>query len=151
MDILLSQALWILGFLAADQLVGIGIKGLQHGLDSTSLRLLASLSENEAMEAPVLFTQALKELGFPVIGRPEAARIYASEISRQILKCELSPKDGANILWDASIRVNEPGFHDLDTFIYAASELQSRPEDREFFIREIEKEAGLWAAKLDKP
>jgi len=145
---LLLQALWVLGFLDATELIETGVKGLEIGMDSPSLRLLASLSPNEASDAPNLFSQTLKELGFSELGLPEAARVYTFEISRQIINSELSPENGAKKLWEVSIRVNDPDFNDLDTFIYAASELQSRPEDREFFIREIVKEAKTWLQKM---
>lgn len=150
MELLLAQALWVLGFLPDERLPQeIGVKGLESGLDTETLRILASLMPNEALEAHQLFENVLKEFGLPVLGRADAARVYAREISRQILSAELSPCDGANRLWDASIRVNsargnEPRFCDLDTFVYAASELESRPEDAEFFNAEIMKEANTW-------
>jgi len=39
-----------------------------------------------------------------------------------------------------------PNFHGADTFIYAASEYEDRPEDRDFFVSAIVKEAHRWAA-----
>jgi len=116
-------------------------------MDSRTLRILAGLTHDEATDATNLFKQALEELGMSEITRSDAARICASAISRQIISGDLSPQEGANKIWDASIRVNDPGFHDLDPFIYAASELQSRPQDREFFNREIVKEAESWVGK----
>lgn len=147
MDLLHAQALWVLGLLAAERLPEVGVEALEAGLDSEALCMLASLTKNEEAEAPELFAQVLKELGSHVLSRPDAARIYATVISRQILSGDLSPQAGANKLWDASIRVNDPDFHDLDTFIYAASELQSRPEDQDFFHSEIVKEAKIWAER----
>ena len=156
MELLLKQALWVLGFLPNERLPQeIGVKGLESGLDTETLRILAILMPNEASEAHQLFENILKEFGLPVLGKADAARVYASAISEQIVSAELSPCDGANRLWDASVRVNsargnEPRFHDLDTFIYAASELKSRPEDAEFFNREILKEASTWVAQTHR-
>jgi len=145
MELLLKQSLWVLGFLSDERLPQeIGVQALEAGLDTATLRILANLMPNEALEAGQLFENVLKEFGLPVMNRADAARVYARAISKQILSAELSPYDGANRLWDASIRVNDPRFHDLDTFVYAASELESRPEDAEFFTREIMKEASTW-------
>lgn len=149
MDILFAQSLWVLDLLDAAQLPDVGVKALEVGMDSRALRMLASLMQDEVDEAPKLFEEALKELSMPLLDRPNAARICAKAISMKILSGELSPQDGANRLWDVSIKVHSPNFHDLDTFIYAASEISSRPEDLEFFNREIVKEAELWAEKPD--
>lgn len=147
MDIRLAQALWTLDLLEIGYLPEVALGALEVGLDSPALRLLAGLIGNEVENAPQIFTQALKELGLPTLSQRDAARIYAIAVSKQILNGELSPQDGANKLWDASIQVNNPDFHELDTFIYAASELQSRKEDLEFFNHEILREAQAWASK----
>ncbi len=147
MDITHAQALWVLGLLASDRLPEIALNAMENGVDSPSLEILASLIGSEITEAPKLFEQVLNELGLPVLSRRDAACNYAIAVSMQILNEELSPQDGANKLWDASIRVENSDFHELDTFIYAASELQSRPEDQEFFNNEILKEARIWASR----
>lgn len=147
MDILLVQAMAVLNLLSSERMIEVGGEALEAGMDSKALRILASLIQDEVAEAPELFEQASKELCLPKLSRSAAASIYAIAISRQILNGVISPQDGANKIWDASIRVNEPTFHDLDTFIYSASEIQSRPEDKDFFNSEIIKEAELWALK----
>ncbi|WP_445369952.1 hypothetical protein ACH5Y9_25545 (plasmid) [Methylomonas sp. BW4-1] len=145
MDLLLTQALWVLGLLSDERLPEeVGVRGLEAGLDTETLRILSSLMPNESKEARRLFEKLLEEFHLPELEKANAARVYARDISKKILKNELSPCDGANRLWDASIRVNDPGFHDLDTFIYAVSELESRPDDVEFFNSEIIKEANIW-------
>ena len=145
MELNFAQALWVLDLLSADKLAEIGVKALEAGMDSSALRMLASLSPSEVDEAPQLFARALAELGLAAMSRPEAARICAAHISQQILNGETSSRDGAKKLWDVSLHVEDKGFHDLDTFIYAASEIEDRPEDRDFFDREIVKEARSWA------
>ena len=145
MELLLAQALWVLGFLSDERLPEeIGVRGLESGLDTKSLRILANLMPSDALNAHELFIDVLKESGLPLMEKADAARFYARAISRQILRAEISPYDGAKRIWDASIRVSDPRFHDLDTFVYAASELESRPEDADFFNGEIMKEASTW-------
>lgn len=150
MDIHLAQALWTLDLLAIDYLPEVACDALEAGLDSPALRMLAGMIDNEVNDAPKIFIQALKELSLPMLSRRDAACIYAIAVSKQILNGELSPQDGANKLWDVSIRVNNTDFHELDTFIYAVSELQSRPEDQDFFNCEILKEARVWVSKHDE-
>lgn len=145
MDMFFTQALWVLGLLKVEQLPKVASDALESGKDSPALRMLASLTVSEIAEAPKLFRCSLEELGFPVLSRLGAAHIYANGIAKQILSGEISPQDGANKLWDASIRMNDSDFHDFDTFIYAASELRTRPADRDFFYNEIIKEAKIWA------
>jgi len=111
--------------------------------------MLAGLTKVDISDAPELFAHALKDLGLPLLTRLAAARVYSIAISRQILKGEISPRDGANKIWDAVVLAVTDS-HDLDPFIYAASELESRPEDRDFFEAAILKEAALWAAKTDE-
>jgi len=143
----LVQALWVLGLLGAERLPEVAIDALEEGIDSPALRMLAGLVKNEIPEAATIFSRALKELGFPELSRRDAVRVYAIAVSEQILNGKISPLDGANKLWDASIRVKDPDFHELDTFIYAAGELPSRPEEQDFFDNEILKEAHIWASK----
>lgn len=133
--------------LPAHRLPEVASKALVAGADSPALRVLAGLTHNEIAEVSTIWRKAISELGLPVLGRQEAARIHATAISKQIINGDLSPEEGAKRLWDVSIRVNDPDFHDLDPFVYAASELQSRPEDRDFFSREIVREARAWASK----
>jgi hypothetical protein len=147
MDIHLANALWTLDLLAPEDLPDVALKALDKGMDSPATRALASLVGNEVDEGPAIFESALKELGVPTMNRKEAAREYAIAVSKMILFGELTPQDGANRLWEASIRVQDPDFHDLDTFVYSASELQSRPEDSDFFNLEILNEARVWALK----
>ena len=147
MDCVLAQAMWVLGLLPGERLPEVAATALEAGLDSQNLRILAGLTAVEIGDAPGLFELACRELGHPRPSRRDAAREYAIAISREILSGESTPREGASKIWDASIRVKDPSFHDLDTFIYAVSELQSRPADRDFFTEEIIKEAGVWASR----
>lgn len=66
----------------------------------------------------------------------------AVDICRAILDGSTTPYDGAHKIWRASLRVGErpPA---LDTFVYAASEWDERPEDANIFAE------GVMAAAKD--
>lgn len=147
MKLLLAQAMMILGILTTDRLPDIAIEALEAGEDSSALRILAGLMQYDITEVHKVFERVLIEMAIPMLTRSEAARMYAVDICVQIVGRQISPLEGANRIWDASIRVNDPDFHDLDTFVYAASELEDRPMDRDFFEREIVKEARSWASR----
>jgi hypothetical protein len=49
--------------------------------------------------------------------------------------------EGAKRIWQATLNAELNGFHDLDGFIYAASELEERPEDKALFEKAIIEEA----------
>ncbi|WP_374379367.1 hypothetical protein [Dongia sp.] len=150
MELRLAQAYQKLGLLPDDQLAQkVGIEGLEAGLDTETLRILAGLTPDEAWEARKYFEALLEEFGLPALSTPDAARICASEISRLILSRELTPYDGAREIWEISRRVDTPDFHDFDTFIYAASEMEDRPDHTKFFVDVILKEATCWAGFED--
>lgn len=151
MELALMQALWVLGLLPDERLSeDVGIRALEAGMDTETLRTLASLASHETQDAKTLFEKVLVEFGLRPMSPQDAARTYAKAISRQILDGQLSPAAGANKLWEASLRVNDPDFHALDPFIYCASELNSRPEDATFFDREILREASEWIENPNK-
>ncbi len=72
---------------------------------------------------------------------------YASGIARQILAQAMEPLHGATLIWNATLTYERKGYHALDSFIYAASEAQDRPEDKAFFEKAVLAEAKLWADK----
>ena len=70
-----------------------------------------------------------------------ALKLYAKEVSSQILSGSIPPLEGASLIWRAHINSEEENFHDLDGFIYAASETDDRLEDKALFDQGILKEA----------
>ena len=70
-----------------------------------------------------------------------ALKLYAKEISSRILSGSIPPVEGANLIWRAHINSEEENFHDLDGFIYAASEADDRLDDKALFEQGILKEA----------
>jgi len=140
------QARWVLGLIPADDLPDIAVKALSAGVESKSLIELAGLSGNDTDEARKLFEQALNELGCESMGKIDALRNYARIVSTSMLNLELTPLEGAKRIWQASRHSSLTDFHDLDTFIYAASELEDRPQDRALFEKAILEEAARWGA-----
>jgi hypothetical protein len=61
----------------------------------------------------------------------------AREISKEILGGTTRPYEGAKQIWEISLRLPEDHLPDLDSFVYAASEWEERPEDRHVFERGI--------------
>ena len=75
----------------------------------------------------------------------DALKRYAKAVSTSILASETPPLEGARRIWRATLCVAAHGWHDLDAFIYAVSEAERRPEDRQFFEAAIVEEARRWA------
>jgi hypothetical protein len=62
----------------------------------------------------------------------------AQEVCRAILDGSTTPYDGAHRIWDATIAVGDRvRLPELDTFIYAASEWDDRPEDANIFAEGV--------------
>ena len=136
-----AEALWTLGMLNSPSLPSVATSALTEGLDSPALRQLAGLISVEESDATQLFSRALRELARGNLSKRLAAMKYALFISSEIVSGHIEPYRGARKIWEATLRVQEDDFHDLDPFIYAASEYDSRPEDRDYFLSEIIKEA----------
>jgi len=138
------HARWSLGLIRSNDLPNIAADALSNGFESKSLVELAALSQTETDEAPKLFECAMNELGQEVMSKADALKIFARVTSASILASELTPLEGAKRIWRATVDAGVKGFHDLDPFIYAASEMEDRPEDRPFFERAILEEAKRW-------
>jgi len=143
-DLKSIQARWVLGLVPPEDLPRIATDLLCQGIESKSLVELAGLARNEG-GAPALFERALDELGCGAMEPTDALKRYAKAVSTSILASETSPLEGAKRIWRATLYEGSQGWHDLDPFIYAASEAESRPEDREFFERAIVEEARRWS------
>lgn len=143
-NINVAEAMSALGVLSSHELTQIACEALGAGFDSDSMRMLAGLTNAQESEAEQLFEKSLRELGRPVLSQDGALRIYIRFISQEIINGDLSPEEGARDIWRTLIKCNVPGFHEGDPFIYAASEMQERPEDHEFFRQAIVDEARRW-------
>ena len=144
-DLKLVYAEWLLGLVTSDDLPDIAIRAISSGIESGSILRLASLAKTESMEAVKLFDRGLMELGYKAITKVDALRIYATEVSRLILEERLSPLEGARLIWRAKLNSGNDDFHELDGFIYAASEMEERPNDKRLFEKAIFEESRRWA------
>jgi hypothetical protein len=150
-DIELTEALWVLNLLSSEVLPSIGVNALMDGIDNYPFRVLAGLSVKESDEAYDFFKQGLQEIGRGNMSVQEAIRVYARHISSKILSGTLEPIIGANQIWDAALNIHGEEFHDVDPFIYAASEYEERPLDRGLFDMAIREEAKEWVAYKSIP
>lgn len=138
-----AEVLWVLNLIEPKTLSDIAVQLLSQGVDCHSLRLLAGLTSKELTDASSLFEQVLKELKRPIMSKKNAALSYTRLISDQILQGTISPYDGARKILEVNFSLNPP-LDEVGNFIYAVSEYDERPEDRDFFISEIIKEAKRW-------
>lgn len=139
-----TLAWWALGLIESTELPAGAARGLEDGLDSASLRSLAGLERSDSHGCAGLLERAAAELGLRVPDQREAARHLATQLSKRIIQGDLDAIAGARMVAEVSRAVESPGFHDLDVFVYADSEANDRPEDREFFIQRIFSEARRW-------
>jgi hypothetical protein len=129
--------------LRGDRVEVLATSALVEGLDDPMLRQLAGRTTSSEDLPPI--AAALRELGVRFPSRVEAARTIAMAVSSGIVQGEIDPIAGAADLSVISREVG-PTFHELDPFIYAESEAESRPEDRDFFRKAIVDEAARWVS-----
>ncbi len=103
----------------------------------------------EADEARALFDRALAELDVPIPTNGEAVMRLARGTAERIINGIATPYEGVKQIWELSLRLQEEHLSDLDSFVYAASEWEDRPEDRRVFedgivaaARELVRSAG---------
>ena len=118
----------LLGRLHSDDLAGVAVEALQDGCDSPSLRILAGLTAAEVDEARVLFERALFEMNIIVPSKRNAVMRLALEIAKEILAGRTDAYVGAKKIWDLTLCAPNEDLRELDSFVYAASEWQDRPE-----------------------
>ncbi len=78
-----------------------------------------------------------------VPSKRDAVMRLARETARGIIAGTVEACVGAKQIWDLTLRVSGEDFPELDSFIYAASEWEERPEDRMALM------AGIVAASTD--
>lgn len=131
----------MLGMISPEEVIAIATDALVLGSDSPSLRELAGASTFQVDDVPRLLEQTSRELGFRELTKEEALIAISADICEQITSGEVRPYDGAKCIWRTVVGSEAPHHHELDPFIYAASELESRPADKEFFENAIREEA----------
>ena len=145
-----ARALYVLGLLQPDEISHAADLALASGLSSPSLLELAGLTRAESADASRLFAEAMAELSSQSLAPRDAAIQLATGIARDIVSQVIDPYQGAKLIWRLRNAVTEPGFHDLDPFVYATTEYEDRPEERDHFSSEIVKEAVRWTNRHDR-
>jgi hypothetical protein len=139
-------ALWALDLLRSGQVIELAVLALERSIDSRAIRHLAGLLDDSGEDLKPEFSDALRELKIGIPTRTEAARTLARFLSCELIQDRADAFETARMIGLISVAVEEDEFHDLDAFIYAESEAESRPADRGFFRELILREARKWAA-----
>lgn len=131
----------LLGLIKLEDLPRIAMNGLSNSSDSDELVQLAICNEGDIDEIERLFDALQINTSSLDMSKIQALRVFAVKIASSIIAGNIAPYDGSRLIWQASINASITGFHELDGFIYAASEMEDRPLDKDFFEQAILKEA----------
>ncbi len=126
----LAAARVALDLLTLNDMARVGVMALEEGFDSSAIRRLAAVDDRDYQKVRSMFEQVLSELDVPMPDTREAAMILVRDIARRIIEGTTSAIHGANQIWDIALLTRDDVGHELDPFIYAASEWTDRPEDR---------------------
>ena len=150
-DLETFRAMWTLGLLPTEHLPLAGVKALESGVDTESSRILAGLEKFDVREKAFELFRTIFN-AFPPLSNDKAALIFARAVAAAILTGAVEPLVGARAIWLAASRVGESrDFHDLDGFIYAASEYADRPQMGDWLSTTIESEARRLIIRLANP
>jgi len=141
-DFRLLAAKDLLDFVGPDAMPPEATRVLLEGIDSPSVRQLAGMDGADSEDLRATFRSVLRELEIEIPSRREAAILVATEVARGITQGTVLPYEGATEIWGIVVSSREH-LPELDTFIYAASEWEDRPEDHNRFA------AGIVAAARD--
>jgi hypothetical protein len=145
------EARWILGLIPPEELPDAAQTLLNCGVDGDSLFELTNSRGADSSVLTGLFKIWLSSVGRGAMSKREAMRVYTRDVSKQISQGHIEPYAGARDIWDVSLILNDTEFHEVDAFIYAASEYEDRPSDRSSFEKEIVKEASRWVERPTRP
>ena len=142
-DIKLANALWALGYLRSDDLPKIAEELKRQGNRSAALSKLAD-EPGDGPDNRMLFEKAMVELEGGSLGLRTAVLEYAYWISGLIGAGDLTPYEGAKVIWEVADRARVKGtlVEELNGFIYAASEYEDRQNDQEMIAEAIAKKAA---------
>lgn len=132
-ELRLVAAKLLLGLTSAEDLPSAAIKALESGLESPSLWSLAGLARTETDEARHFFACVLSEFDLGQMSQRDAVEILARAAAAEILDGTATPFQGAERISQLSLYLPDESHSAYDSFIYAASEWEDRPEDRPLF------------------
>lgn len=139
-----AAALWVLGFMRSDDVAGLALEAMGTSRETDAIRRIV-YGNSDPTEQLRLFGDALNEQDLARPPPTRAAHILARAICAKLLAANGSPFEAARTLALISRTVGDD-FHDFDAFIYAESEAEDRPGDRQWFAEAILNEARRWAA-----
>lgn len=138
-----AAGLWALGLICPSRLPAIAETLLAEGCDVPALRRLAA-EEPGSGSTGQWFEKAMQSLRGCAFGSARAAATYLiHRLATRIASGAAPAYLGAKAIWEISLATGEDALEEAHPFIYAASEYEDRPEDRDFFSRAIVEEARL--------
>ncbi|HEX3129811.1 MAG TPA: hypothetical protein VH394_20920 [Thermoanaerobaculia bacterium] len=133
-----ATALLKLELIGDSHLPAIAENLLIKGFDTKSLRRLAVEVPPSSVNLFRLFEEANVALrGDQFSTKQDAASWLVLDIASRIVEGSLEPYRGAKIIWIISLVEGVAVRQEAGPFIYAASEYEERPEDRQFFVDAI--------------
>jgi len=134
-DIAAAQV--VLDLCSYEGLVDSALSAIEVGYDVPSLYVLAALSGKETVDSKEVFLRVMRELGMSLPSKHAAVLTLSQALARDILSGTITPEIGARKIWDLTLRAPTEQISGLDTFVYAASEWDERPEDCAMFEKGV--------------
>ena len=134
----------MLGLIQADDVADLALEAFGTSRESDAIRKMVYGIHDPADQLR-LFGDALSEQHVLLPSRVRAAHIVARAVCRKLIDDSGDPFGAARTLGVISRTVGDH-FHDFDAFIYAESEAEDRPGDRQWFASTIMAEARRWTA-----
>lgn len=146
MDIKFIRASSLLGQLDCHDIINIAQSHLVDPVDANILEIaLCDKDDSDCLDRAL--ERLFEENDIKDMSISDALNYYASSMCRDIVEGGLSPILGSDKISKVAIASAPDGYVDLDPFIYASSEAESRPEDRRFFENAIMDEAKRFLEK----
>ena len=104
----------------AQKLPAVAEQGLQEGLDTPSLRILAGLDENaNPFELEDYLHRSLRELNYSILSKKQAINTGLEYYARQIKEGSIDPIEGARIISDEYLeKIDENMFGQVKKYAY---------------------------------
>jgi hypothetical protein len=132
------DALAIIGIqpIRSDLIPWVATMALERGLDGPLLRRLAGVAPWDQQAETSDLIRAFEEAGLPWPARQDIPDILLRAASRAIVADRVDPIVAAHWLWRLNAELPSH-HHGFDPFIYAASEADERPKERDLFVEMV--------------